>query len=99
MYDMNHLSKLSTYKKLSPDAWAAYQKFDAAAMAEGSVSAKNKQLIAIAVAHTTQYPYCIEIYVNDARKAGATDEEIAESIFIASALCAGAAVAHGTHCF
>jgi len=99
MYDMKHLTKLGKYKKLSPEAWKAFQKFDTAALAEGAVSVKNKELIAVAVAHTTQCPYCIEIHVGNARKAGASDEEIAETIFVAAALRAGAAVVHGTHCF
>lgn len=99
MYDMKNLAKLANFKDLSPDVWKAFQAFDTAALAEGAISVKNKELIAIAVAHTTQCPYCIEIHVKNARKAGASDEEIAETIFVAAALRAGAAVVHGTHCF
>jgi len=99
MYDMKHLTKLAKYDELAPDAWNAFKALDVAALKEGAVSIKNKELIAIAVAHTTQCPYCIEIHVKNARKAGASDEEIAETIFVAAALRAGAAVVHGTHCF
>jgi len=99
MYDMKHLTKLAKYDVLAPDAWNAFKALDVAALKEGAVSIKNKELIAIAVAHTTQCPYCIEIHVKNARKAGASDEEIAETIFVAAALRAGAAVVHGTHCF
>jgi AhpD family alkylhydroperoxidase len=51
------------------------------------------------VAFTTQCPYCIEIHSGKARKAGATDPEIAEVVTIAAALRAGAAITHGTHAF
>lgn len=97
MYDMKKLAKLSKYEDLAPKAWNAFKAFDEIAMAEGAISIKNKELIAVAVAHTTQCPYCIEIHVANARKAGATEEEIAETIFVSAALRAGAAVVHGTH--
>ncbi len=61
-----------------------------------SLSRKVKELIAIGVAHTTQCPYCIESHVKAAKKEGATDQEIAEAIFVAAALRAGGAFAHST---
>jgi AhpD family alkylhydroperoxidase len=61
---------------------------------ESALSRKVKELIALAVAHTTQCPYCIESHVKAAKKAGATDPEIAEAIFVAAALRAGGAFAH-----
>ena len=61
-----------------------------------SLPRKVKELIAVAVAHTTQCPYCIEGHVKAAKKEGATDQEIAESIFVAAALRAGGAFAHST---
>lgn len=63
---------------------------------ESALSRKIKELIAVAVAHTTQCPYCIESHVKAAKKAGATDQEIAEAIFVAAALRAGGAFAHST---
>src|SRR5512139_3708057 len=57
---------------------------------------KVKELIALAVAHTTQCPYCIEGHVKAAKKEGATDQEIVEAIFVAAALRAGGAFAHST---
>jgi len=63
---------------------------------ESALSRKVKELIALAVAHTTQCPYCIESHVKAAKKAGATDQEIAEAIFVAAALRAGGAFAHST---
>jgi AhpD family alkylhydroperoxidase len=51
----------------------------------------------VAVAVTTQCPYCIEIHANNARKAGATEAEIAEATIVAAALRAGGAITHATH--
>jgi len=63
---------------------------------ESGLPRKVKELIAIGVAHTTQCPYCIESHVKAAGKAGATEQEIAEAIFVAAALRAGGAFAHST---
>jgi len=66
-------------------------------VADGVIPVKYKELIAVGVALTTQCPYCIEIHSNNARKAGATDAELAEAGMVAAALRAGAAVTHATH--
>ena len=63
---------------------------------ESALPRKVKELIAVAVAHTTQCPYCIESHVKAAKKAGATNQEIAEAIFVTAALRAGGAFAHST---
>ena len=99
LYDMAQLKKLSRYGELAPKTWKAFEAFDAAALADGAISAKNKELIAVAVAMTTQCPYCIEIHTERAKKAGCSEAEIAEAVLVAAALRAGAAVTHGTHCF
>ena len=98
MYDMKNLAKFKDLAELAPAAFAAFKAFDAAALRDGgAIPLKYKELIAIAVALTTQCPYCIEIHAGNARKAGATDEELAETTLIAAALRAGAAMTHGTH--
>jgi AhpD family alkylhydroperoxidase len=99
MYDMKNIKHLATIGTHAPKAMQAFAAFDAAAMADGAVPVKYKELIALGVAHTTQCPYCIEIHVGKARAAGATDAELAETIMVTAALRAGAAVTHGTHCF
>ncbi len=68
---------------------------NAAEREDGSIPAKYRELISIAVALTTQCAYCIDAHNKNAVKAGATKEEIAEVVFIAAALRAGAAVGHG----
>lgn len=62
---------------------------------DGNIPAKYRELISVAVALTTQCSYCIDAHTNNAVKAGATREELAEVVFIAAALRAGAAVGHG----
>jgi AhpD family alkylhydroperoxidase len=63
----------------------------------GPPSPKYKELMALAVALTTQCPYCLEVHKNKALEAGATEQELAEVIHVAAALRAGAAITHGTH--
>jgi AhpD family alkylhydroperoxidase len=98
MYDMSNMKKMKKYGELAPAAWQGFLAFDKAAMADGALPAKTKELIALAVAMTTQCPYCIEIHGKRAKNAGCTEAEIAEAVFVAAALRAGGAVTHGTHC-
>ena len=63
--------------------------------ADGVIPLKTRELISVAVALTTQCAYCIDAHVKNAAQAGASREEIAETVFIAAALRAGAAVGHG----
>ena len=62
---------------------------------DGVIPAKYRELIALAVALTTQCSYCLDSHTRNAAKAGATREEIAETVFMAAALRAGGAVGHG----
>jgi AhpD family alkylhydroperoxidase len=97
MYSKEQLAKLKTMDSLAPEVMKAFWAFDKAAVAAGAIPAKYKELIAVAVACTTQCPYCIDIHSNNARKAGATDAEIVEATMVAASLRAGAAVTHATH--
>ena len=100
MYDMKVLgNKLKTLEASAPEATKAFWAFDKAAMAPGAVPVKYKELMALAVAFTTQCPYCIQIHAGKAREADASDQGIAEVVTIAAALRAGAAITHGTHAF
>jgi AhpD family alkylhydroperoxidase len=99
MYDMKNVQKLQTLETKAPEAWKAFAAFDRAALAEGTIPRKYKELIAVAVALTTQCPYCLEIHREAALKTGATPEQLSEVTFVAAALRAGAAVTHGTHLF
>jgi AhpD family alkylhydroperoxidase len=97
MYDMKNLTKMKDIAANAPEAMKAFIKFDKAAMADGAIPVKYKELMALAVAFTTQCPYCIEIHAGKARAAGVTEQEMAEAVLVAAALRAGGAVTHGTH--
>ncbi len=83
-------------RQLAPDTEAAFQAFSQKVFAEGALPAKIKQLIAVAVAHTTQCPYCIRGHTKAARRAGATPQELMEAIWVAAEMKAGSAYAHAT---
>jgi AhpD family alkylhydroperoxidase len=97
MYTKENLSKLKKMQSLAPDAMKAFWAFDKAAVADGAIPKKYKELIAIAVALTTQCPYCIDFHSASARKAGATEAEITEAAIVAASLRAGASITHATH--
>ena len=97
MYDMANIRRLKLLGQGAPATWEAFKAFDAAAMADGAVPKKYKELIALGVALTTQCPYCLEIHRKSAEAAGATQQELAETALVAAALRAGAAVTHATH--
>jgi AhpD family alkylhydroperoxidase len=83
--------------KLAPEEFKAWANLDRmVAREDGQIPRKYRELIALAVAHTTQCVYCIEVHTKNAKKAGATREEVAEAILLAAALRAGGAAAHGT---
>jgi AhpD family alkylhydroperoxidase len=97
MYNKENLIRVKKMDGLAPEVMKAFWTFDKAAVAEGAIPVKYKELIAVAVALTTQCPYCIDIHSGNARKAGATEAELVEAAMVAAALRAGAAVTHATH--
>jgi len=99
MYSKDNLKKLPKMGKLSPEAMNAFWAYDKAALADGAIPKKYKELMALAVALTTQCPYCLEVHREAALKAGASEQELAEVVHVAAALRAGAAITHGTHLF
>lgn len=80
---------------LAPEQIKAWRNFSKTVFQEGDLDKKTKQLIAVAVAHVTQCPYCIKAHTKGSKKAGATNEQIMEAIWVASEMRAGAAYAHG----
>src|SRR6478735_6837501 len=81
-------------KSLAPNTAEAFKAFSRSVFAEGALPAKAKQLIAVAVAHVTQCPYCIRGHTSAALRQGATAEEIMEAIWVAAEMRAGGAYAH-----
>jgi len=97
MYNSSNLKKLGKLGAAAPAQWQGFLAFDKAVMADGALSKKHKEIIAVAVALATQCPYCIEIHSDAARKAGASEAELAEAAFVAAAIKAGGAITHATH--
>lgn len=83
-------------RELAPEIEAAFSKFSQVVFRDGALPVKAKQLIAVAVAHVTQCPYCIRGHTKAATRAGATPQEIMEAIWVAAEMRAGGAFAHST---
>lgn len=81
-------------RELAPDINAAFEAFSRRVFADGALPAKTKQLIAVAAAHITQCPYCIDGHTKAALRHGATAEELMEAIWVAAEMRAGGAYAH-----
>src|SRR5690349_13892836 len=81
-------------RELAPDIQAAFDAFSQRVFADGALPAKVKQLIAVAVAHVTQCPYCIKGHTKAALRHGATRQELMEAIWVAAEMRAGGAYAH-----
>ncbi|MGH6946866.1 MAG: carboxymuconolactone decarboxylase family protein [Kiloniellales bacterium] len=81
-------------RALAPEIEAAFREFGRAVFQEGALPRKTKQLIAVAVAHVTQCPYCIQGHTKAAAREGATPEEVMEAIWVAAEMRAGGAYAH-----
>jgi AhpD family alkylhydroperoxidase len=94
-HDPEDLKLLPELKKLAPTEFQGFVELDKIVGRDGAIPKKYRELMALAVACTTQCPYCLDVHTRNAKRAGATREEVAEASFIAAALRAGAAVTHG----
>ena len=96
-HDSEDLKQLKTLKELAPTEFQGFVELDKiVGRKDGAIPQKYRELMALAVACTTQCPYCLDVHTKAAKAAGASREEVAETAFIAAALRAGAAVTHGT---
>jgi AhpD family alkylhydroperoxidase len=95
-HEHGDLSLIPQLKALDPVGFAGFAALDkTVGRADGTIPQKYRELIALGVALTTQCPYCLDVHSAAAKKAGATREEIAETVTVAAALRAGAALTHG----
>lgn len=94
MYPVGSAEIARKRRELAPKQLEAFRAFSAAVFADGELDAKTKQLIAVAVAHVTQCPYCIRGHNEGALKAGASEAQIMEAIWVAAEMRAGGAYAH-----
>ena len=99
-HDPDDLKRMAEFKELAPQEFKAFAAFDGTIGREGgAIDQLHRELIAVGVAISSQCPYCIEVHVTQAKKAGATKAQIAEAAMVAAGLGAGSAVTHGTLAF
>jgi len=94
LYERSNLKKLGELNTYAPVGFKGYSEFNAASVKAGKLSAKFKEIIAVAVAHATQCPYCIEVHTQNADKQGVTKEELSEAVLVTASIRAGAAYGH-----
>jgi AhpD family alkylhydroperoxidase len=80
--------------ELAPDILDAFRSFSHQVFADGALSSRTKELVAVAVAHVTQCPYCIRSHTKRARLKGVSEQEIMEAIWVAAEMRAGGAISH-----
>jgi len=94
-YDPKDLPRFPEIGKDAPDLWKAFLTWYNATFAEGALSEREKSLIALAVAHAVQCPYCIDAYTQACLEKGSNLEQMTEAIHVAAAIRGGATLVHG----
>src|SRR5579862_4614122 len=94
MYPPSSRELAEKRRALAPETEKAFQAFSRQVFADGALPAKTKQLIAVAVAHVTQCPYCSHGHRRAALRHGATRRDVMEAIWVAAEMRAGGADAH-----
>ena len=94
-YNEEDLAKFGTMGEEAPELWNKFMAYYGDVFAEGALTAREKSLIALAVATALQCPYCIDSYTNDCLNKGVDEEQMTEAIHVAAAIRGGATLAHG----
>lgn len=94
-YNEEDLAKFGTMGEEALELWNKFMAYYGDVFAEGALTAREKSLIALAVATALQCPYCIDSYTNDCLNKGVDEEQMTEAIHVAAAIRGGATLAHG----
>ncbi len=94
-YKTEDLNKFATVGKDAPELWQKFSAWYSAVFAEGALSEREKSLIALAVAHAVQCPYCIDAYTQACLEKGSNLEQMTEAVHVAAAIRGGASLVHG----
>ena len=94
-YDSKDLSRFADIAKDAPELGKKFFEYYGQVFAEGELSARDKALIALAVAHTVQCPYCIEAYTKACLEQGSNLGEMTEALHVVTAIRGGASLVHG----
>ena len=94
-YDPKDLDKFSDIGKNVPELWDKFSEWYASVFKEGALTAREKSLIALAVSHAIQCPYCIDAYTQDCLDKGSNADQMTEAVHVAAAIRGGASLVHG----
>jgi len=94
-YHSGDLARFGDVGKQAPQLWQKFSEWYAAVFKEGALSEREKALIALAVAHAVQCPYCIDAYTSTSLEKGSTPEQMTEAVHVAAAIRGGASLVHG----
>lgn len=94
-YAPKDLQRFGDLGKNSPRLWEKFSEFYSAVFAEGALSEREKALIALAVSHAIQCPYCIDSYTQSSLRLGADMDQMTEAVHVASAVRGGSTLVHG----
>src|SRR5437667_4074923 len=94
-YHRSDLLKFPEIGKESPELWNKFLDWYSSVFAPGTLTEREKALIALAVAHTVQCPYCIDAYTTESLQKGADLEQMTEAVHVACAIRVGASLVHG----
>jgi len=95
-YDPSDLKKFGSITEFQKELGDKFFDYYTSVFEEGALTAREKALIALAVAHTEQCPYCIDAYTSDGLQRGITREEMMEAVHVGAAIKSGAALVHST---
>ncbi|MEQ1795178.1 MAG: arsenosugar biosynthesis-associated peroxidase-like protein [Nitrospira sp.] len=94
-YHSHDLGKFGDMGKGNKDLWDKFMNYYRAVFSEGALTEREKSLIALAVAHAVQCPYCIDAYTQASLEKGSNVEEMTEAVHVACAIRGGASLVHG----
>lgn len=94
-YNAEDLKKFSSIGEFGKDLADKFFNYYGAVFADGALTAREKSLIALAVAHTLQCPYCIDAYSTDATEKGFSEQQMMEAVHVAAAIRGGSSLVHG----
>jgi alkylhydroperoxidase/carboxymuconolactone decarboxylase family protein len=94
-YAPDHLKAFGTISEGAPELGKKFFDYYSAVFAAGALTEREKALIALAVAHTVQCPYCIDAYTTDCLQKGSDLEQMTEAVHVACAIRGGASLVHG----
>jgi len=94
-YAPEDLKKFASVGENAPELWEKFSQWYGAVFEEGALTQREKSLIALAVAHAVQCPYCIDAYTQDCLEKGSNKDQMTEAIHVAAAIKGGAALVHG----